>query len=62
MRPAGLFILSDHLKRLLAHGDPLEELSRLINFEGFLPMLLAVTLNCSIAASAGSSKAVFGSR
>jgi len=28
MRQAGLFGLSDHLKRLSAHGDPLDELSR----------------------------------
>ncbi len=41
MRQAGLFGLSDHLKRLSAHGDPLEELSRLIDFEGFRPTLVA---------------------
>lgn len=28
-------------KRLSAHGDPLEELSRLIDFEGFRPTLVA---------------------
>lgn len=41
MRQAGLFGLSDHLKRLSAHGDPLEDLSRLIDFEGFRPTLVA---------------------
>jgi IS5 family transposase len=41
MRQAGLFGLSDHLKRLSAHGDPLEELSRIIDFEVFRPTLVA---------------------
>jgi transposase, IS5 family len=41
MRQAGLFGLSDHLKRLSAHGDPLEELSRIIDFETFRPVLVA---------------------
>src|SRR6195952_789391 len=41
MRQAGLFSLSDHLKRLSAHGDPLEELSRIIDFETFRPTLFA---------------------
>ena len=41
MRQAGLFGLSDHLKRLSAHGDPLKELSRIIDFERFRPTLLA---------------------
>lgn len=33
MRQEGLFGLSDHLKRLSAHGDPLEELSRIVDFD-----------------------------
>ena len=37
MRQAGLFGLSDHLKRLSAHGDPLEELGRIVDFESFRP-------------------------
>ena len=41
MRQAGLFGLSDHLKRLSAYGDPLEELGRIIDFEGFRPTLAA---------------------
>lgn len=41
MRQAGLFGLSDHLKRLSAHGDPLEELVRVVNFEAFRPVLEA---------------------
>lgn len=41
MRQAGLFGLSDHLKRLSAHGDPLEELRRIIDFEAFRPTLVA---------------------
>ena len=41
MRQAGLFGLSDHLKRLSAYGDPLEELSRIIDFEAFRPELVA---------------------
>ena len=39
MRQAGLFGLSDHLKRLSAYGDPLEELGRIIDFEAFRPVL-----------------------
>ena len=39
MKQAGLFGLSDHLKRLSAFGDPLEELGRVIDFEGFRPIL-----------------------
>lgn len=39
MKQAGLFGLSEHLKRLSAHGDPLEELGGLIDFEGFRPIL-----------------------
>jgi IS5 family transposase len=41
MRQAGLFGLSEHLKRLSAHGDPLEGLSRIIDFEVFRPTLVA---------------------
>ena len=32
MRQAGLFGLSDHLKRLSAYGDPLETLGRIIDY------------------------------
>jgi len=39
MRQAGLFGLSDHLQRLSANGDPLEELRRIIDFEAFRPVL-----------------------
>jgi transposase, IS5 family len=42
MRQAGLFGLSDHLKRLSADGDPLEELDRVVDFERFRPTLTAV--------------------
>ena len=35
MRLAGLFNLSDHLKRLSAFGGPIEELARIVNFEVF---------------------------
>ncbi|MFC4595499.1 hypothetical protein [Sphingobium tyrosinilyticum] len=42
MRQAGLFGLSDHLKRLSARGDPLEELGRIVDFEAFRPVLVAV--------------------
>lgn len=41
MREAGLFGLSDHLRRLSAHGDPLEELGQIIDFEAFRPTLAA---------------------
>lgn len=41
MRQAGLFGLSEHLKRLSAHGDPLEELGWIIDFEAFRPVLVA---------------------
>ena len=41
MHQAGLFGLSDHLKRLSAYGDPLEELERIIDFEAFRPTLIA---------------------
>src|SRR3546814_13843173 len=40
-RQAGLFGLSDHLKRLSAYGDSLEELGRIIDFEAFRPTLRA---------------------
>ena len=39
MRQAGLFGLSDHLKRLSAHGDPLEVLGRVVDFEAFRSVL-----------------------
>lgn len=39
MRQAGLFGLSDHLKRLSAFGDPLEEMVRVVDFEAFRPVL-----------------------
>ena len=41
MRQAGLFGLSEHLQLLSAHGDPLEELGRIIDFEGFRRTLVA---------------------
>ena len=41
MRQAGLFGLSEHLKRLSAHGDPLEELAQIIDFEVFRAILVA---------------------
>ena len=41
MRQAGLFGLSDHLKRLSAVGDPLEELGRIVDFESFRPVLVS---------------------
>lgn len=40
MRQAG-FGLSDHLKRLSAYGDPLEQLGLIIDFEAFRPTLTA---------------------
>ena len=39
MRQAGLFGLSDHLKRLSAVGDPLETMDRAVDFEAFRPVL-----------------------
>ena len=39
MKQAGLFGLSDHLKRLSANGDPLEALGRIVDFEGFRVIL-----------------------
>ena len=39
MKHSGLFGLSDHLKRLSANGDPLEELGRIVDFEGFRALL-----------------------
>jgi hypothetical protein len=41
LHQAGLLGLSDHLKRLLAHGDPLEELGRIIDCEAFRLTLVA---------------------
>ena len=49
MKQAGLFGLSDHLKRLSANGDPLEELGRIVDFEGF-----RVILESALAYSDGS--------
>jgi IS5 family transposase len=39
MKQARLFGLSDHLKRLSANGDPLEEPGRIVDFEGSRPIL-----------------------
>jgi IS5 family transposase len=39
MRQAGLFGLSDHLKRLSAVGDPLETMDGAVDFEAFRPVL-----------------------
>lgn len=39
MRQAGLFGLSDQLKRLSDCGDPLETMSRVVDFEIFRPAL-----------------------
>jgi len=39
MRQAGLFGLSDQLKRLSDRGDPLETMSRAVDFEIFRPAL-----------------------
>lgn len=39
MRQSELFGLSDHLQRLSAHGDPLEELGGIIDFGVFRPVL-----------------------
>ena len=41
MKRSGLFGLSDHLKRLSANGDPLEELGRIVDFERLRPLLEA---------------------
>tara|TARA_R110002124_G_C8908402_1_gene510381 strand:+ start:1388 stop:1669 length:282 start_codon:yes stop_codon:yes gene_type:complete len=41
MHQAGLFGLSDHLKRLSAYGDPLKQLDQIIDFEAFRPALVA---------------------
>jgi IS5 family transposase len=41
MRQAGLFGLSEHLERLSAFDDPLEQLGRIIDFEAFRPTLTA---------------------
>jgi hypothetical protein len=49
MKQAGLFGLSDHLKRLSANGDPLEALGRIVDFEGF-----RVILDNALAYSDGS--------
>jgi transposase, IS5 family len=39
MKQSGLFGLSDHLRRLSANGDPLEELGRIVDFEAFRVIL-----------------------
>ncbi len=39
MRQAGLFGLSDQLKRLSDCGDPLETMARVVDFEVFRPSL-----------------------
>ena len=39
MRQAGLFGLSDQLKRLSNCGDPLETMARVVDFEVFCPAL-----------------------
>jgi transposase, IS5 family len=49
MKQSGLFGLSDHLKRLSANGDPLEELVRIVDFEG-----LRVILENALGYSAGT--------
>lgn len=52
MRQTGLFGLSDHLKRRSAYGDPLKQLSRIIDFEAFRPTLVAA-LACGDGAKGG---------
>ncbi len=39
MKKSGLFGLSDHLMRLSANGNPLKQLGRIVDFEGFRPIL-----------------------
>lgn len=41
MPRAGLFVLSDQMKWLSAHGDPLEELGWIIDFGALRPTLMA---------------------
>jgi IS5 family transposase len=41
MRQAELFGISDHLERLSADGDPLEEIGGIIDFAAFRPTLVA---------------------
>ena len=41
MKQAGLFGLSEHLKRLSAVGDPLEAMERVVDFESSRPVLEA---------------------
>lgn len=41
MKLSGLFAIGDHLKRLSETGDPLETLSRIIDFEAFRAVLAA---------------------
>ena len=52
MKQLGLFGLSDHLKQLLANDDPLEELGRIVELEGFRPILDGV-LAYSVRAKGG---------
>ena len=46
MKHLGFFDLLDHLKRLLDAGDPLLELDKIVDFEGFRP-ILDIALNYS---------------
>jgi IS5 family transposase len=57
MKQLGLFGLSDHLKRLSANGDLLEELGRIVDFEGFR-MILTSALAYSDGAKGGRPPAL----
>ena len=46
MNQPGFFDLPDHLKRLSDAGNPLLELDRIVDFEGFRPVL-DIALNYS---------------
>ena len=52
MKQAGLFGLSEHLKRLSAVGDPLETMERVVDFEALRPLLEAA-LNYSDGSKGG---------
>ena len=39
MSQLGFFDLSDHFSRLSERGDPLQALNKIIDFEGFCPIL-----------------------
>jgi IS5 family transposase len=52
MRQSGLFGLSDHLQRLSANGDPLEELARIVDFNSFRATL-ALALSYSDGSKGG---------